>query len=467
MRPYTNRAPGRLASVLLAIAALAIAHPAAPLQAQGGALAEAFPLQRGNSWTYDGTVWWVPHNSRRVLEERVTLEMEVVEVAEWGRMRGAVLRGFPGDLVTSAPDRFTGEFTLFQTGSTVHLLRGEAGREAIRRLRERDASVADLVRDSEVVLDLPLTPGETFCSRGGTGGSARVCWFVEKEDPVEVLPVHGVRARGHRERYLLDLRSGAEHEVRGFVPGVGFTSFAIGHFGDPSALELELVEVHLVAPPGTFLKTLDLADEPAVEMATDSRSPEPESPGLSAADPARTARADLASPTVTTQATAEEPVADAAPARSAAAASPPDADGDGVPDEADGCAGSAAREIVDRRGCSLPPPERLVERREAPQAPVVHIALEEIPVPDYVEPACVDNRQWFLSGESIEFDGRPFDPIGTPEPISLDNLVQVGEYDGVPLYTGRNAREPHLDVWLPVCRSPNTFRLYADLTPGN
>ncbi|MGH7564240.1 MAG: hypothetical protein ACREK5_07435 [Gemmatimonadota bacterium] len=321
MRPETNRAPGRLASALLAIAALATAWPAVPLLAQGGIPAYALPLQRGNSWTYDGTVWWVPH-SRRVLEERVTLEMEVVEVVEWGRMRGAILKGFPRDLVTAAPDRFAGEFTLFQIGSTVHLLRGEAGREAIRRLRDRDASVADLVRDSEVVLDLPLTAGETFCSRDGSSGSrSRVCWSVEKEDPVEVLPVAGVPARRHRERYILDLRSGAEDEIRGFVPGVGFTSFAIGNFGDPSALELELVEVHLMAPPGTFLKTLDLADGPAVEMATDSRSPEPESPSLSAADPSNVAGAALAASTATTQAPAGEDVADAAPAPPAMCAS--------------------------------------------------------------------------------------------------------------------------------------------------
>ena len=101
----------------------------------------------------------------------------------------------------------------------------------------------------------------------------------------------------------------------------------------------------------------------------------------------------------------------------------------------------------------------------APGAIPIDVALEEIPVPDYEEPACIDDREWFLRGAPIEFAGRSLDPIGTPEPISLDNLVQVGEYDGVPLYVGINAREPHMDVWLPVCRSPNTFRLYADLNP--
>ncbi len=402
-------------------------------------------MQPGNSWIYDGTIWWVPHNSRRVLEERVTLEMEVVEVVEWGRMRGAILRGFPPDLVTPSAERFEGEFTLFQIGSRVHLLRGESAHEAIRRLRERDESVADLVRNSEVILDLPLAPGKTFCSRDGNSGSrARVCWLVEDEDPVEVLPVHGVRVRGDRERYILDLRSRGEQEVRGFVPGVGFTFFAIGNYGDPSALELKLVEVNLAPPHGIFLKTLDLAGEPVTEMASASRSPTL-SEAASAA-PSEDPPAELALP---------EP------------APPPDADGDGVPDEADRCVGSAAGEIVDRAGCSLPPPERIVERREVPEALAIGVAPEELPVPEYAEPACVDDREWFLSDEPIEFDGRPFDPIGTPEPISLDNLVPVGEYDGVPVYVGRYASQPHMDAWLPVCRTPNTFRLYADLRSGS
>lgn len=448
MRAETNRAPCRLASALLAIAALTLP---ASLRAQGGALAGALPLQPGNSWTYDGTIWWVPHNSRRVLEERVTLEMKVVEVVEWGRMRGAILNGFPRDLVTAAPDRFTGEFTLFQIGSTVHLLRGEAAQEAIRRLRERDASVADLVGGSEVILDLPLTPGETFCSRSDPSGSRdRVCWLVESEDSVGVLPVSGVPARRQRERYILDMRSGAEDEIRGFVPGVGFTSFAIGHYGDPSALELELVKVHLMAPPGTFLKTLDLADAWPTEIASAPSRPEAGNAGPANVDPVPPRSAGVAA-----EVTGPPPPPPLSP----------DTDGDGIPDESDGCAGSAAGEVVDHRGCSLPPPERIVELRKAPEALAIRVALEEISIPDYEEPACLDDREWFLSGAPIEFEGRSLDPIGTPAPISLDNLVQVGEYDGVPLYVGINARGPHMDVWLPVCRSPNTFRLYADLNP--
>lgn len=414
-------------------------------------------MQPGNTWTYDGTIWWVPHNTRRVLEERVTLDIEVVELAVWGRMRGAVLRGYPHDLVTSLDNRFAGEFMLVQIGRRVHLLRGETGWEAIRRLRERDETVVDLVAGSEVVLDLPLAPGKTFCPERDDRSGPRRCWSVESADPVTVLPVYGLRTTRTRERYILDLRSRGEQEVRGFVPGVGFTSFAIGNSGDPSAVELQLVEVDLAPPPGIFLKTLDLAGEPLTELASASLSLPPAARDPRAGGPPPIESSNAVSRTV------ESAVVPPPSEVAVEPAPPPDADGDRVPDAADRCAGSSEGEVVDRWGCPLPPPERTVERRSAPETLAIRVVPAAIPVPEYEAPACVDDREWFLSGEPIDFDGRSFDPIGTPEPISMDNLVPVGEYDGVPIYVGRYASPPHMDVWLPVCQTPNTFRLFADL----
>jgi hypothetical protein len=461
VRADVKRGQVRLALVLIAGAALAAVFPAAILHAQVVAANDAIPLQIGNSWSYEGTIWWVPRNSRRVLEERVSLEVQVVEMVEWGRMRGAVLTGYPRDLLTAQQNRFEGEFTLVQIGSRIHLLRGEVAREAIRRLREHDQTVVDLVAGSEVVLDLPLISGKTFCSEGARRD--RRCWNVQEANAAEVQPVYGLRTVGPRQRYVLRLESEGEHEVWGFAPGVGFTSIAIGHVGDPSALELELVEVDLVPARGIFLKTLDLADARVAARATGSSALEPggDTPGGALPGPPPVGTGESIAPVAN---------AEPAPPEVAAAepAPPPDADGDGVPDEVDRCADSPETGMVDREGCPLDPPQRVVVRERAPTTPAILVVTEELPVPEYEEPraACLDEREWFLTGKSIEFDGRTFDPIGTPEPISLDNLIAVGEYDGVPLYVGRFADEPHMDLWLPVCESPQTYRLYADLGAG-
>jgi hypothetical protein len=96
------------------------------------------------------------------------------------------------------------------------------------------------------------------------------------------------------------------------------------------------------------------------------------------------------------------------------------------------------------------------------------VALEELPVPVWEEtrPACVDARDWYVGGAPIQVDGREYDPVGSAEPIDPDNLINVGEFDGIPTFAGRLSETPHTDLWLPLCEMPGTYRLYADLKGG-
>ena len=189
--------------------------------------------------------------------------------------RAALLAGYPPDLVTTKHDRFAGEFGLLQIESSVYLLQGARAREALRRVADPSDSLADLLLGSEIVLDLPLAEGRSFCSpRDESRRGPGTCWFVRGEGPVQRMPVARLGSAAAHRGFVLALESRTEHEVRGFVPGIGFTSFAIGNFGDPSAMELQLVDAQIAVPPrhppGVFLKTLDLSDEPKIEMATAS-----------------------------------------------------------------------------------------------------------------------------------------------------------------------------------------------------
>ena len=138
---------------VLTVVGLAALLPARSTSAQEAAF-EILPLAPGNTWSYDGTVWWVPRNSRRVLEERVQLEMRVVDMVERPGVRAALLAGYPPDLVTTKHDRFAGEFGLLQIESSVYLLQGARAREALRRVADPSDSLADLLLGSEIVLDL-------------------------------------------------------------------------------------------------------------------------------------------------------------------------------------------------------------------------------------------------------------------------------------------------------------------------
>jgi hypothetical protein len=451
----------RLATVLAAAAGLALL-PAGSASAQKAAF-EILPLAPGNSWTYDGTVWWVPRNSRRVLEERVQLEMRVVDLVERPGARAALLAGYPRDLVTARPNRFDGEFTLLQIGPAVYLLRGERSREALRRIADPTDSLTDLIFGSEVVLDLPLAEGKTFCSPGGEGRDGGPCWFVSAEGPVERIPVAGLGETLGRHRYVLALQSGGEHEVRGFLPGVGFTSFAIGHVGDPSAMEVELVDARLATPPrrapGIFLKTLDLSDEPVIEVATASDPVE----RLAYTGPAEPSPPRPSRPA----ATAEPRRRETSPGRGGSPGPERDAPAEPV--------GILIEEpSVEPVRVPFPSPERLLPARrtvqtQRPARPVaIEVALEELPVPVWVEtrPACVDAREWYVGDAPIQVDGRQYDPVGSAEPIDPDNLIHVGEFDGVPAFAGRLSEFPHTNLWLPLCETPGSYRLYAHLSGG-
>jgi len=123
-----------------------------------------------------------------------------------------------------------------------------------------------------------------------------------------------------------------------------------------------------------------------------------------------------------------------------------------------------------RDGEAEPPGE---EAPDAPPRTLEDVLLEAEP-PVVAEPRvedrgpllCVDGRTWFTTGSPIEFDGRRWRPLGRPEPITIDNLVQVGEYEGIPVYVNAFAIELYVDLWLPRCGPGSLFHLYVETDAG-
>ena len=104
-----------------------------------------------------------------------------------------------------------------------------------------------------------------------------------------------------------------------------------------------------------------------------------------------------------------------------------------------------------------PPPPRLEDVLGGAEPPVER---------DRGPLMCVDGREWFGNGTPIEFDDRDWSPLGRPEPITIDNLILVGEYDGVPVYVNAFATEPYVDLWLPRCGPGSLFHLYVEVEAG-
>jgi hypothetical protein len=157
-----------------------------------------------------------------------------------------------------------------------------------------------------------------------------------------------------------------------------------------------------------------------------------------------------------------------------------DADRDGVPDVADRCVNTPEGANIDERGCPVAPAVAPApaareeaareEAAEEPRAPQVEPAP---PGPDEDRPeapatpapatgACLDARPWNRPGVTIAFDGRLWDQLGRPEPITPDNLQRVGDFDGVPIYVATAARPPFGDIWVPRCDPAGTYQLYVE-----
>jgi hypothetical protein len=121
---------------------------------------------------------------------------------------------------------------------------------------------------------------------------------------------------------------------------------------------------------------------------------------------------------------------------------------------ADGPSAGEAEPPIDEAGEPRPRLEDLLGEAEPP------VEEERGPL------LCVDGREWFDNGTPIEFDDRDWRPLGRPEPITINNLVLVGEYDGIPVYVNAFATEPYVDLWLPRCGPGSLFHLYVEVEAG-
>jgi hypothetical protein len=67
----------------------------------------------------------------------------------------------------------------------------------------------------------------------------------------------------------------------------------------------------------------------------------------------------------------------------------------------------------------------------------------------------------------FDFEGSRFEAIGSPEPIQADNLESMGSLGDLPVYAGRLAERPVVDLWVPVCLLSGHYQLYTRLSSAS
>lgn len=141
-----------------------------------------------------------------------------------------------------------------------------------------------------------------------------------------------------------------------------------------------------------------------------------------------------------------------------------DSDSDGVPDDQDRCPNTPFGTRVDAFGCPVVIDSDMDgvpdDRDRCPNTPA-GVEVDSDGCPIVVAPAaCVDGRDWYRTDAPITVEGRTWVKFGTPTTVAPEDLVQIGDFDGVPVYVTTDARAPYSEVYLPLCAPANTYQRY-------
>lgn len=79
------------------------------------------------------------------------------------------------------------------------------------------------------------------------------------------------------------------------------------------------------------------------------------------------------------------------------------------------------------------------------------------------EPAliCVDDQWWYTSDASITVNGRDWVKFGESRAIPRDELIRIGEVDGIPVFIRHDAEVPYQEVFLPLCAPDGFYQPYV------
>jgi len=195
-----------------------------------GASPESFPMSKGSYWIYRGNVSW--QDDDEIKSRKIEWKMEVTESISRADGVVAVLKGHPGDLTWFEPGRDRGNYLLIKIGdSRYYLLQESRFDQAYTRVEDPAEPLDSLVRDHELILQLPLKPGSRFGEADQMNRSDNMyTWYVESVK---------------RGRYDLTFSTNPDHLFITYVRGTGITSFIYGHHGTVSLVDVRLAVSHV------------------------------------------------------------------------------------------------------------------------------------------------------------------------------------------------------------------------------
>jgi len=221
--------------------AVVLSVPSARAQVKTGT--EQFPLAKGSYWIYEGMEErQEAGQGPKVFTEKITRRMEVVDRIERNRLVAAVVRGYPNG------EPLELQVLVAIDGHQFYLLPAEESN--LKRLRDPNDALVDLVREDQIELSLPLVPGKRFGEASQiTRPDGFYCWVVEKRRKEKLTNIKGVAGDADRDVYQIAFRTLPDHVVVNFAPGIGIVSYQYVHHGTVDQNDMKLIKFHNGASP--------------------------------------------------------------------------------------------------------------------------------------------------------------------------------------------------------------------------
>jgi len=198
-----------------------------------------FPLKRGAYWIYQGNIRWTKINSSEVGEEEITWKMEVKRVVQQNNIVGYEMLGAPWDLAWYEEGKKPSSYGIIQTGGRFY----RTPTETITRLMSEDDTLAGLVSENELFLDIPLIQGKKFCDTWSIARSDNwYCWVVSQENQSTMMKIKGVDPSKMLVEYRVVNQTMPDHSIFSFIPGVGISHYTYAHHGTVSEVDVQLIE---------------------------------------------------------------------------------------------------------------------------------------------------------------------------------------------------------------------------------
>lgn len=202
-----------------------------------------WPLAKGASWVYAGSVTWFDTDTQQEVKESITWQVEVTDVVQRDHVTGYVLKGALDELAEYEPGAAPAEHVIIQVGADKFYASNE---DALARLRAGDTAddaLVDLILPEMQLLELPLYKDKVFGDpQQITRPDRMYAWWVTDAKPADVSGIKGAPSGLATDQYTLSLMTIGSSTTLEFVPGLGIVQYTYMHHGTPAAASMRLVE---------------------------------------------------------------------------------------------------------------------------------------------------------------------------------------------------------------------------------